>query len=91
MSIFDMYYTKIIKSHLKVQLSDGLITVRPARTCSNGCKSLTALIVGMLQPEERVSSTRRNLKKVPEEIWSDGRKSDMRPMSEDKIAPEIEV
>lgn len=23
MSIFDMYYTKIIKSHLKVQLSDG--------------------------------------------------------------------
>ena len=49
------------------------------------------MIVGMLQPEERVSSTRRNLKKVPEEIWSDGQKSDMRPMSEDKIAPEIEV
>jgi len=35
-----MYHTKIIKSHLKVQLSDGLITVRPARTYSNGCKSL---------------------------------------------------
>ena len=39
--------------------------VRPARTYSKGCKSLTPpLIVGRLQPKARVSAARRNLKEA---------------------------
>ena len=65
--------------------------VRPARTYSNGCKSLNRPDSGKVTAKGKGVRRETESRKPAANIWSDGQKLDMRPKGEDKIAREIEV